>query len=136
MSGCDTSAGWVKWLRPAKQPLSDLDWTENVQQVLTDPTTQAVDPLVSLELTAKPSGTGELTISRLSVDTTGFLTTWWMEGGVPGRVYYFSLTGVTAAARTYQWTFGIKCDPAFAAWPLVSAPSSDFGAPITWAAAA
>jgi hypothetical protein len=125
--------GPQKWLT-VKEPDAYLDWTESVQDALTNRYTGAVDPLVSLTLAAKPSGTGELALSRLSVDPTGFLVTWWEADGVPGRNYILNLEGTTAAGRVFQWVFGQVCDPLFAAYPIPPAPLPDFGTPITWTA--
>lgn len=130
MSGC-ASAGVIE-LR-LKEPDAYLDYSENVQKVITDPDTGEVDPLASLTLTSKPSGAGELVLSRLTVDTTGFLVTWWAAGGVPGRWYDINLEGVTAAGRQYQWAFIQHIDPwLMTTWPPPSPPSLDVGPATTW----
>lgn len=126
-------AGPQKWLA-VKEPDSYLDYTENAQAALTNPYTGAVDPLVSLTLEAMPSGAGELALSRLSVDPTGFLVTWWAADGVPGRNYILNLEGTTAAGRVFQWVFGQVCDPLFANYPIPPPPSAGFGTPLTWSA--
>jgi hypothetical protein len=133
MLGYGIMPGPRKWL-PVKEPDSCLDYTENVQAALTNPYTGVVDPLVSLTLAAKPSGDGELALSRLSVDSTGFLITWWAADGVPGRNYILNLEATTAAGRVFQWVFGQVCDPLFAVGFPTPPPSPGFGAQITWTA--
>jgi hypothetical protein len=135
MSGYGTFPAYsdVKPL-PIFWPQSSLDYTESFALPITDPITGIVDPVVSLSLTASPSGAGELTISRLSVDATGLNATWWGTGGVPGRKYTLMLTGVTVAGRQYVWVFSQLCSPTLAVWLLPVIPVPGPGAPITWTA--
>lgn len=123
------------WLA-VKEPSSFLDFTEDVQCVLTNPYTLVVDPLVSLSLSVAPNGSGELTLSNLTVDSTGFLVTWWEANGVPGRTYVLNLQGTTQAGRIYQWLFYQLCDPLFAVTAPDFPANPGFGTPITWIAPA
>lgn len=116
----------------AKMPDSYLDWTMDVRDVLTNRFTGAVDPLVSLSLSIKPSGTGEIQLSRLSVDDTGFLVTWWEAGGVSGRPYLLKLQGVTEAGREPEWVFSQTCSGVFSTGFPPAPPCAGFGTPITW----
>lgn len=121
----------MKWI-PQVEPASFLDYTENVADAITNPFTKTVDPLRSLSLTIQPSGAGELVASMLTVDPTGFLVTWWLTGGVPGREYLINLVGTTLAGRVYQWLFGVNVDPIFATNPIPPSPNPGFGPAITW----
>lgn len=122
-----------KWL-PKKLPLSSLDYTENVAAAITNPFTGIADPLSSLSLSAKPSGAGELVVSALSVDTTGFLVTWFTSAGQSGQVYEMQLVATCASGRVYVWTFGQVCQQPFQTSPTPPPPDPGFGTPITWAA--
>lgn len=133
MSGYGTMprAGGAKPIK-AKLPDEYLDWTESLKDVLTHPHTGEVDPLVSLSLSIKPSGTGEIQLSRLTVDPTGFFVTWWEECGVPGRPYLLKLKAVTAAGRKPEWAFSQECSGVFASWPPGPPQNPDFGTELTW----
>jgi hypothetical protein len=120
-----------RWL-PAKAPLSDLDYTENVEEAITNPFTGVVDTLTGLSLSVKPSGAGELVVSDLTVDSTGFLISWFTSGGQAGRVYELRLVASAASNKTYVWTFGQVCEEPFQTSPLPPSPNPGFGDPITW----
>lgn len=135
MSGYGTFPAYSGLLQLAtKGPTAYLDYTESVQYPLTNPVTGLVDPLTSLELYVAPSGAGELVASRLTVDSTGFLVTWWLADGIAGRNYVINLLGTTEAGRIFQWDFGILISPLLATYPLPPAPNTGFGTPITWVA--
>jgi hypothetical protein len=119
------------WLA-AKGPSASLDYTENVSYPLTDPDTGIVDPLQSLTLSVAPSGSGEMVASLLSIDSTGFLVTWWLSGGVPGRSYLIDLVGVTIAGRVFEWDWGILCRPILARYPLPLPLVPGFGPPLIY----
>lgn len=120
--------GWLE----EKKPLARLDYTEDVREVITNPSSGAVDPLVALSLMCRPSGDGELEISGLTLDLTGFLVTFWVAGGVPERVYTLSLVGTTEAGREYQWEFGQVISAVDATTPLPPPPNPWFGTAISW----
>jgi hypothetical protein len=118
-----------------KEPASYVDYTENLALLLADPVTGLLDdPMVSLTLATAPSGTGELVASRLSVDQTGLLMTFWLAGGMPGRNYTLSVVATTQAGRVLQALLGVLCDPLLASRPLPAPPSPGFSTPIIWPA--
>lgn len=120
---------------PKKEPDEDLDYTWDVEKVLRDRCAGAVDPLVSITLAVKPSGTGEMSYSRLSVNDTGFRVSVWLAGGVPGRDYTVNIKAVSQAGRKYQWPIGVEIDRFFApSWPPPPAPCPEYGSELTWTA--
>jgi hypothetical protein len=134
-SGYGTFSPYSKRIRlDSFWPDAYLDYTESFALPITNPKTGIADPVVSLSLTVSPSGTGELTVSRLTVDATGLCATWWGTGGVPGRNYKLNLTGTTVAGRQIPWKFSQQCAPDDAVWPLPPAPNPGPGTPITWTA--
>lgn len=132
MSGYGTMPAGPKYRWPTKEPDEDADWTYDATPNLTHPRTGAVDSIVSATLAAQPSGAGELSVSRLSIDDTGHFITVWLSGGVPGREYLVNIEIVTAGGRTYQIPIGIQVDPFFATWPLVPVPNPGYGTELTW----
>lgn len=122
----------TRW--PAKKPAARLDYTWNVKKDIMDACAGEIDPLVSLTLAVKPSGDGEMSASRLSVDETGFRINVWLAAGVPGRDYTVNIDGVTEAGRQFQWPIGIECDRSFAKWPLPAPPCPGYGPVLTWTA--
>jgi hypothetical protein len=111
---------------PLQQPGDFLDYS----YVAYHETDLGTDPIVSAELAVKPSGSGEMTPSDLTV--SGTTVTVWMAGGVAGRRYVVRLTLVTASGRIFDVPIGMLVDPTLAVLPLPTAPSNDFGTVITW----
>jgi hypothetical protein len=120
---------------PTKEPAAIRDYTWDVQKDLTDPCTGTVDPLVTLTLTIKPSGTGELSATRLSLDANGFCITVRLSGGVAGRPYLVNIEGTTESGLQHQWPIGIEVDQSLATWPPPVVPNPGYGPPLTWSLA-
>lgn len=120
----------VDWL-PVKQPYSRLNYAVDLRTLSPNPYLSNSDPILSLSLNAKPSGTLELALSNLSLDQTGYIVSFTLSEGVPGRIYILNLLATTTAGLVYQYPIGIVCNPLLGFYPF---PPEDpwFGPPITW----
>jgi hypothetical protein len=93
-----------------------------------------------MAFSAMPSGTGEVTPSRLSLGPTAAtpptetLVTVWLDGGIAGRTYTYKLDLTTFAGRVYEILIGQVCNPLLAANPIPQPVNPGFGTPITWPA--
>jgi hypothetical protein len=91
------------------------------------------DQLLSVSLSIKPWGTGELVASSLAV--TGNIISFWLSGGIPGRRYTLKLEAGTEAGREWAWPIGLLIDPSVAPYPFPGpAANRGFGTAITWGA--
>jgi hypothetical protein len=90
----------------------------------------AGDIITAVTFATEPSGTGEITYSRLTQAAN--IITVWLASGVPGRNYIHRLLITTAAGRTFEVLIGQICDATLAADPVPASPSPGFGAPISW----
>lgn len=115
---------------PMIEPGELADYTFDAVDDLTDPNTGLLDPLLSVSITAQPSGAGELALSRVSV--AGTKITVWLTAGVPGREYIVMMVGTTTGGRVYPWPIGILCNPFFAVFPQAAPPSLGPGPAATW----
>jgi hypothetical protein len=88
------------------------------------------DTITAVTFATEPSGTGEITYSRLTQAAN--IITVWIASGVPGRNYIHRLLITTAAGRTFEILIGQVCDATLAADPVPASPSPGFGAPISW----
>lgn len=114
---------------PMRQAESDsFDYTANASAYVPDG-----DAIVYVGISAKPSGDGELMVSRISV--AGTIITFWLSGGQPGRLYTVHVEGKTAQARDFSEAVLISVGLALSSGPVPSPPSAGFGDPVVWTAA-
>lgn len=95
-----------------------------------------VDPIVSMTICAKPSGAGEVSLSRLTltdnIEDVASIVTVWLAPGVAGRVYLYQLVLTTTAGRVLPIFIGQVCNPLLAVIPIPVAPVPGFGATISY----
>ncbi len=114
---------------PLKQP-------EDIRTYLLDVTAELLninDTLVSVSASAKPSGTGELQVSSITV--VGTVVTLGLMGGVAGRDYTLKLISSTASGQVFTYEVGLLVNPERAWLYPPTPPSWGYGTPVVWSAA-
>lgn len=119
----------LRW--PPYGPMQQPGGYENYTYIASAETSAGTDPIVSASLSIAPSGSGEMVCDTLYV--VGQTVTAWLRGGVAGRRYKVSLILTMSSGLIIPVPIVVPIDPTLAVWPLVAAPSSGFGTPITWA---
>jgi len=127
-AGALVASPYLVW--PTAEPGDNLDYSLD----LTAPLEDVGDVIATVTLTVSPSGTGELSYSRLSV--AGDVITWWGAGGVAGRRYLVSVTAATGYGRAFSYVVALNINPTLAAYPLPPPPVPGPGAPISVTSAA
>jgi len=127
-AGALVASPYLVW--PTAEPSDTLDYSLD----LTAPLADVDDVIATVTLTVAPSGTGELSYSRLSV--AGDVITWWGAGGVAGRRYLVSVTAATGYGRAFAYVVALNIDPTLATYPLPPPPNPGPGLPIMVSAAA
>lgn len=92
------------------------------------------DTIVGLSIVVAPSGSGEVTMSRLGLTSPDLITV-WLTGGVPGRTYLYEIVITTAAGRTIPILIGQVCMPVLEQCPIPPPPVPGFGTVLTWSRA-
>jgi hypothetical protein len=115
----------LKLVWPTSEPDDVLDYVLDMTAALAE----VEDTLVSVTAAVSPSGTGELTPSRLSF--SGGIITLWLSHGVAGRLYVIQINAFTAAGREFSFyvELPISLDTAITDSP--PPPSPGFGTPIS-----
>jgi hypothetical protein len=111
---------------PSKEPLDNLLYGVSMAQIMLDMS----DTIVAANVSARPSGDGELTVANVSVSNE--VVTFWLSSGVPGRTYVVSVVVTCATGSIFQELVTLPMDATLAARPLPVPPSTDFGTPIIW----
>jgi hypothetical protein len=114
---------------PVKEPDETADFSYDATKDITN-ADGTIDSITAVTFATEPSGTGEITYSRLTQAAN--IITVWLASGVPGRNYIHRLLITTAAGRTFEILIGQVCDATLAADPVPASPSPGFGAPISW----
>jgi hypothetical protein len=114
---------------PVKVPDETVDFSYDATKDITN-SDGTIDPIAGVTFATEPSGTGEITYSRLTQAAN--VITVWLASGVPGRNYIHRLSFTTAAGRTFEILIGQVCDATLAVDPVPAPPSPGFGAPISW----
>ena len=91
----------------------------------------ANDSLVSVSASAKPSGTGEIQITSITV--VGTVVTLGLMGGVAGRDYTLKLISSTASGQVFTYEVGLLVNPERAWLYPPTPPSTGFGGAVSWA---
>lgn len=92
-----------------------------------------LDPVVAASISTRPSGSGELTPSSISVTSMGEIyITVHLSGGVSSRNYIHQLVITTQAGQIIPVLIGQVCDPVLAIPPVPPAPSPAFGTAVNW----
>jgi hypothetical protein len=93
-----------------------------------------LDPIVGASISTRPSGTGELAPSSVSVTTSDgeIYITVLLSGGVASRNYIHQLVITTQSGQTIPVLIGQVCDPVLAIPPVPPAPSPAFGTAVAW----
>jgi hypothetical protein len=79
---------------------------------------------------AKPSGSGELVLSSLSVDNS--VVSFWCSSGMAGRDYILSVLATCRSGARYQILITLPMGRTLRPKPLPPPPCPDFGPPIDW----
>lgn len=119
-------SGVLQW--PIAASGMTLDYSVDVSALLAD----VSDTLATVKVSASPSGSGEL--SLIALQAVGGVITVWASNGVAGRAYRVRFICITAAGRTFEVYAYLKLDFNEAVFPLITPPSSGYGAPIMWTA--
>lgn len=114
---------------PVKEPGETADFSYDATADITN-ADGTIDPITGVTFATEPSGTGEISSSRLTQATN--IVTVWLASGVPGRNYIHRLLITTAAGRTFEILIGQVCDATLATDPVPASPSPGFGPPISW----
>ena len=88
------------------------------------------DQISSAQVSCAPSGTGELTISTVSVD--GDVVRMDLTGGVFGRVYRVRVDVGTLQGRSYSWLAILPIAMLGAVYAQPVAPNPQFGDAVSW----
>jgi hypothetical protein len=89
------------------------------------------DEISSLRISTAPSGTGEISISNISMND-GIIRIDF-TGGVPGRLYRVRVDVNTLLGRDYSWIINLPISKEYFAGPFPVAPNPGFGTVATWA---
>jgi hypothetical protein len=121
---------WTPSDRPtwwaSKGPLETLTWAETIT-----PYVNATENIAQIEATITPSGTGELSISAVSV--TGQTIDLTLNNGQPGRVYTINFVVTMSDGSRYQPTAQIGCrNTTPAGWPPPPPQNPGPGTPAIW----
>ena len=120
----DTSFSGVGLQWPLAEPAEALTYYLDAAQVLSG------EGVISVAVSAKPSGTGELMV--ISVAEAAGIITVGLAGGVYGRVYTVRVELLTVYGRTFSWLVTLPLDPTYATYPIPLPPVPGFGAPVVW----
>lgn len=115
---------FLQW--PVAQAGEALDYFVDANAVLPNG-----DFFVFASVSAKPSGTGELSVN--SVSATAKIITINLSAGIDGRTYVVRVDATTASGREYSWLVGLPMAPSCIGLipPLPVDPG--FGVSATWA---
>jgi hypothetical protein len=111
---------------PPKEPADQLPYGVSLAQIMSDTS----DTIVAANVSARPSGSGELVVANVAVSDA--MVTFWLSSGVPGRTYVVSVVATCASGSIYQELVTLPMDTTLAARPVPPPPSTDFGTPIIW----
>lgn len=115
---------WTTWWA-RKLPLETLVWSETVT-----PYVVSTELITSVAASVAPNGTGELTISAISV--AGQTISLTLTGGQPTRIYTIQMIVVMTDGNIYQLTANIKVDPALETDQPQTVPIEGFGPATVW----
>jgi hypothetical protein len=110
-----------KLVWPTSEPDDVLDYKLDMTAALAD----VGDTLTSVTAAVAPSGTEELTPSRLSF--SGGVITVWLSHGVAGRLYVIQINAFTAANREFSFYVELPISLDTAITPSPPPPSPGFG---------
>jgi hypothetical protein len=117
------------WQRRLEWPVSEPDDVLDYNLDLTAALADVGDTLASATVAVAPSGTGELTPSRLTI--SGNVITVWLSNGVAGRVYVVQVNAITAAGREFSFYVSLPISLDTAITPPSPPPSTGFGTAIS-----
>lgn len=129
MSGAWPPPGWseyagvtdapIVWIGP-KRVAATLDYTIDITDTIdTD------DLIVGATACVAPSGTGEMTISEITV--VGNLVTVYLNGGQPARTYTIQVNVSMANSRVFEFLARCRVTPDFVTDQPQVAPSNGYG---------
>jgi len=113
---------FLQW--PIAEPNENLDYYFDASA----PLVQTNDAISLVSISVKPSGTGELQPTFLSVEGTLIVDVWFSQG-VPGRVYTVKIDVTGNSNRVYSWLVTLPIDIRYAIPPIPFAPNPGFGPP-------
>ena len=111
---------------PQAEPGDNLDYLVDLWPLLGG----MGDTLLSMSVSVRPSGAGELVVGLIAV--VGYQAVVWLSGGVAGRTYIVKIALGTVLGRSAVLLVNLPIDPALEELPVPVPPDWGFGPPTSW----